>query len=111
MGGFAELSGDGVAELIVLQDRMSNEPAQTLAVYRLDNKGFRVVAHQALPLDRIAYALEGVRESSRGKEILVRTASPAACQAGGILQPKATMGTASYTLRGDRLQPNPVSGH
>jgi len=104
VAGFADLEGDGVAELIVLQDRPREEPAQALAVYRLANKSFHLVAQTSLPSQAIAYLLDGVRDSSSGKEILVRTATPAKCEAGG--DPKAE-GTAdvAYIVRGSRLLP------
>jgi hypothetical protein len=104
VAGFADLEGDGGAELIVLQDRLREEPAQALAVYRLANKSFHVVAQTSLPAQPIAYLLDGIRDSSEGKEVLVRTATPAKCEAGG--DPKAD-GTAdvAYILRGGRLLP------
>jgi hypothetical protein len=82
VAGFADLQGDGVAELIVLQDRLRDEPAQSLAVYRLDNKSFYLVAQTSLPPQRIAYLLSGIRDTPDGKEILVRTATPAKCGVG-----------------------------
>ena len=104
MAGFADLDGDGTAELIVLQDRLRDEPTQTLAVYRLDSKAFHLVAQTSLPPQRIAYLLSGIQDSSEGKEILVRTATRAKCEAGG--DPEGS-GTAEmvYILHGDRLQP------
>jgi hypothetical protein len=44
VGGFADLNGDGTTEVIVLRDRPSDEPAQSLAVYKLKNKVFGLVA-------------------------------------------------------------------
>ena len=104
VAGFADLAGDGAAELIVLQDRLRDEASQALAVYRLANQSFRLVAQTSLPPQRIAYLLSGIRDSPDGKEILVRTASPAKCESGG--DPDAT-GTAetAYVLQGGRLQP------
>ena len=40
VAGFADLAGDGAGELIVLQDRLREEPAQGLAVYRIANRSF-----------------------------------------------------------------------
>ena len=104
VGGFADLGGDGVAELIVLQDHLADEPSQTLAIYRLENKIFRLVAKTPLPPQRIAYLLSGIRDSLDGKEILVQTATHAQCEAGGDPRTLATVETA-YVLRDDRLQP------
>jgi hypothetical protein len=114
VAGFADLMGDGVAELIVLQDRLRVEPTQSLAVYRLENKSFRLVARTSLPPQRIAYLLSGIRDSPNGREILVRTATPAKCATGFYNSPIASpdnkptsAGTAEtpYILHGDRLQP------
>ena len=104
MAGFADLDADGAAELIVLQDQMRDEPTQALAIYRLERKSFHPVAQASLPPERIAYLLGGVRDSPDGKEILVRTVTPAKCQAGGDPEPSESAETA-YILRGGRLQP------
>ncbi len=119
-----DLRGDGVAELIVLQDRVGQgQPATpTVAVYRLDQKVFRLVAQASLPADRIAFTQIGFRDSLDGKEILVRTASPAAvvqppdalARANAVhliselaqCDPKGPGTTgAAYILRADRLEP------
>jgi len=104
VAGFADLGGDGVTELIVLEDRLRDEPTQSLAVYRLDHRSFRLVAQLSLPRQRIAYLVSGIRDSPNGKEILVRTAIDTKCKAGG--DPGAP-GTAemAYILHGHRLQP------
>jgi hypothetical protein len=75
-----DLRGDGAAELIVLQDRIgTGEPAAPrLAIYRLDQKLFRLVAQASLPEEQIAFPSIGVRDSSNGREIRVRTTPPAA---------------------------------
>jgi hypothetical protein len=101
--GFADLYGDGAEELIVLQDQLLDKVTQALAVYRLETRSFHVVAQTPLPPERIAYLLDGVRDSPNGKEILVRTATPAACQAEGIPEPPGAPDTA-YIVRGDQLQ-------
>jgi hypothetical protein len=103
VAGLADLDGDGATELIVLQDRLRDEPNQALAVYRLDSKSFHLVAQTPLPPQRIAYLLAGTRDFSEGKEILVRTATRAKCEAGG----EEASGTTemAYILHGDRLQP------
>jgi hypothetical protein len=114
VAGFADLTGDGVADLIVLQDHLQDEPNQALAVYRFENKSFRLVARAPLPPQRIAYLVSGIRDTPDGKEILVRTATPARCKAGFYDSPIASpdnkptsVGTAetAYMLHGDRLQP------
>ena len=104
MAGFANLAADGVAELIVLQDRLRDDPAQMLAIYRLERGRFRLVAQTSLPPQRVAYLLLGIRNSPRGKEILVRTATPAKCEAGGIPEGSQIAETA-YILDRDRLRP------
>jgi hypothetical protein len=119
-----DLRGDGVAELIVLQDRVgAGEPTTpAVAVYKLDQKIFRLVAEASLPAERIAFTQIGFRDSLDGKEVLVRTAFPAA-----VVQPPDALaranavhliselaqcdpegpGTtgAAYILRADRLEP------
>jgi hypothetical protein len=102
VGGFADLEGDGAAELIVLEDRLREEPAQALAVYRFANKSFQLVAQTPLPPPSIAYLLDGIRESSEGREILVRTATPAKCEAGGIPE-ESTAADLAFILRRGRL--------
>jgi hypothetical protein len=83
VAGFADLAGDGAAELIVLQDRLREDPAQTLAVYRLAGKSFHLVAETSLLPRSIAYLLDGIRDSPEGKEVLVRTSTASQCKAGG----------------------------
>lgn len=119
-----DLRGDGVAELIVLQDSVgAGEPTTpAFALYRLDQKVFRLVAQASLPDDRIALTEIGFRGSIDGKEILIRTASPAA-----VVQPPDALARANavhlrselaecdpqgpgatetaYILRADRLEP------
>ena len=58
----------------------------------------------SLPSQSIAFLLDGIRDSSERKEILVRTASPAKCGAGGDPEAEGTMDLA-YMLRGGRLLP------
>jgi hypothetical protein len=116
-----DLRGDGVAELIVLQD-LAGAYTPTVAIYKLDQKVFRLVAQAFLPDDRIAFTEIGFRDSIDGKEILVRTASPAA-----VVQPPDALARANavhliselaqcdpqgpgatetaYILRADRLEP------
>jgi hypothetical protein len=104
VAGFADLEGDGAAELIVLQDRVREDPAQALAVYRLAHRSFHLVAQTSLPSQSISYLLDGIRDSSEGKEVLVRTASPAKCKAGGD-PAEAGWVDVAYILRGGRLLP------
>ncbi|MGA2576738.1 MAG: hypothetical protein ABSH24_12020 [Bryobacteraceae bacterium] len=104
VAGFADLKGDGGAELVVLQDRLREKPAQALAVYRLESRSFHLVAQTPLPPQSIAYLLDGIRDSSEGKEILVRTATPAKCAAGGDPEERGTADV-PYMFRGDRLMP------
>jgi hypothetical protein len=116
-----DLRGNGAAELVVLQD-LASAYTPTVALYRLDQKVFRLVAQASLPADRIAFTQIGFRDSSDGKEILVRTASPAA-----VVQPPDALARANqvhekselaqcdpqgpgatetaYILRADRLEP------
>lgn len=108
-----DLRGDGAAELIVLQDRIGGgEPATpALAIYRLDQKQFRLVAQASLPEDQIAFPSIGFRNSSDGLEIQVRTVFPAAVN---VVSPTGAPATCdpegpgtvetAYTLRGDRLE-------
>ena len=96
----ADLRGDGSVELIVLEERLVDNPAQVLAVYRLENKSFRLVAQTTLPRERIAFRVEP-SDSPFGKEILVRSVAPADCMVVGGEE----RGTANaYILRGDKLQ-------
>jgi hypothetical protein len=67
----ADPDGDGVGEVVVLQDRFRDEPAQTLAVYRLENGSFRLIARRSLSQQRIAYLIGGIRGPAKKKEILV----------------------------------------
>ena len=121
-----DLSGDGVAELVVLQDRVGGNPAgaagvygsgvkpttPALAIYRLDQKLFRLVAQAPLPAGRIAFPSIGFRNSFDGMEIRVRTVPPAAVQitnptgAPAECNPEGP-GTAeaAYTFHASRLDP------
>jgi hypothetical protein len=96
----ADLRGDGAVELIVLQERLVDNPAQVLAVYRLEDKFFRLVAQTTLPRERIAFRVEA-GDSPGGKEILVRTVVPAHCTVVGG-EERGTV--KAYILHGDELQ-------
>ena len=86
-----------------------------VAVYKLDQKVFRLVAQAPLPAERIAFT----QISFNGNYVLVRTASPAA-----VVQPPDALARArdkselaqcdpqgpgatetAYILRADRLEP------
>lgn len=82
VAGFADLMGDGLTELIVLEDLLLDKPTQSFAVYRVENKSFRLGAQTSFPPQRIAYLVSGIRDSLDGKEILVRTATLAKCATG-----------------------------
>jgi hypothetical protein len=69
VGGFADLDGDGRAQLICLRDRYQLRPEQALAIYRLSEGAFRLVATAPLPGDHLAYMLSGVDKSSRNGEL------------------------------------------
>jgi hypothetical protein len=99
---FADLRGDGTVELVALQDGISQTSAQTLAVYRLDNKSIQLVAQTPLPRGRIAFSVAANNGKAGGKEILVRAAAPGECKIGGD---RETTGTAKvYILDGDRVR-------
>jgi hypothetical protein len=94
VAGFADLDGNGTADLIVLQDRFREEPAQSLGIYKLNKTEFVPVTQVSLPPDHIAFLLEGIRTSPQGKEILIRTATPAKCSDGGDYEASGTYSTA-----------------
>jgi hypothetical protein len=102
LAGFATGRENSV-QLVVLQDRFVGKPEQSLAIYKFENQRFQLVAEEPLPPQRIAYLLSGPRDSGNGKEILIETATPDECEAGG--DPKVIRnGEAVYILRGNRLQ-------
>jgi len=68
VAGFADLDSDGTAELIVLQDRFREEPAQSLAIYKLNKTAFVPVAQVLLPAQHIAFLLEGFRQRDPGAD-------------------------------------------
>ena len=96
----ADLRGDGAVELIVLLERLVDHAAQVLAVYRLENKSFRLVAQTTLPRERIAFHVE-IGDSPGGKQILVRTVAPADCM---VIRGEERGTAKAYILRGDKLQ-------
>jgi hypothetical protein len=104
VAGFADLAGDGTADLIALQDRFREEPAQSLAVYKLNKTVFVPIAQASLPEQRIAFLLEGIRKSPNGKQFLVRTATRAKCDDGGDFQASGTYSEV-YLLHAGKLTP------
>lgn len=94
VAGFADLEGNGTADLVVLQDRFREEPAQSLAIYKLNKTEFVPVTQVSLPPERIAFLLEGIRSSPQGKEILVRSATPDKCNDGGDYEASGTYSNA-----------------
>ena len=94
VAGFADLNGDGTANLVVLQDRFREQPAQSLAIYKLNKMEFVPVNQVSLPPEHIAFLLEGIRTSAQGKEILIRTATPNKCSDGGDYEAEGTYSTA-----------------
>ncbi len=104
VAGFADLQGNGRAELVVLQDQFREEAAQSLAIYKLDKAAFVPVAQATLPPERIAFLLEGIRQTSSGKEIVGWSATPTKCNDGGNYHGLGTRET-SYVLREGKLQP------
>jgi hypothetical protein len=103
VAGFADLDGNGAADLIVLQDRFREEPAQSLVIYKLNQTEFVPVDQVSLPPEHIAFLLEGIRNSPQGKEILVRTATPSKCTDGGDYEAFGTSRT-SYVFRQGKLE-------
>jgi hypothetical protein len=83
VGGFADLDGDGRAELICLRDRYQLRPEQELAIYRLSEGAFHLVASAPLGGDHLAYMLSGVDKSSREPEITVFQTTRDRCEADG----------------------------
>jgi hypothetical protein len=105
--GFADLRGDGATELVVVQDRALDEPTQSLAIYRLESNVLRLVAQTSLPPQRPATILAAIHDSSNGdssdgREIMVRTATPPPCPRSDRYPGIEDTG---FILRGDRLQP------
>jgi len=83
VGGFADLDGDGRAELICLRDRYQLRPEQALAIYRLSEGAFHLIASAPLRDDRLAYMLSGVDKSSREPEITVFQTTRDRCEVDG----------------------------
>jgi len=102
-GTFADLRGDGAVELIALQEDFGKEPAQALAVYRLENKSFRLLAQTSLPPQPIAFLVD-TRDSPRGKEILVRSVTPAECEIPGAAYREDIGTVKAYRLNGNKLE-------
>jgi hypothetical protein len=108
--GFPDLLGRGATELLVLQDRMGGEPTtRMLAIYRLENGVFRLMAQAPTPADRMAFPDVSIRNAaSGGKEIVIRTSPPAAVRTTGPVDCKpegSDTAATTYLFRSDRLQP------
>jgi hypothetical protein len=87
---------------VALQDRSLEKSAQTLAVYRFENKALRLVAQTSLPQERIAFSLSVDPDQPGVSKILVRAAAPGDCQIGGD---RETTGSAkAYVLDGNQLR-------
>jgi hypothetical protein len=104
VGGFADLNGDGKAKLIVLRDRLTVEPAQSLAVYELAGRSFHLLAETPLSPRRIAFLLEGPDNGPSGRELTVRSAMPGRCAAGGNPDTGGGTSRSKYVYRDGRLQ-------
>ena len=103
VGGFADLDGDTrrTHRSSGSSDRAVYANASAVLWIRaraLSSDGANAVAPQ-----RIAYLLWGIRNSPGGKQILVRTATPAKCEAGGDAKGRARRRQHMHST-GDRLQ-------
>jgi len=103
VGVLADLDGDGVSELIVLQDRLRDEPEQSLAIYRLERNQVRQVAQVSLPTQSIAFLISGIRDSREGKRVVIQTATPTKCEEGGNPEGSGTS-EVEYVFRQGRLE-------
>jgi hypothetical protein len=103
VGVFADLDGDGVSELIVLQDRLRDEPEQSLAIYRLERNQVRQVAQVSLPAQSIAFLISGIRDSKEGKRVVIQTATPTKCEEGRNPEGSGTS-EVEYLFRQGRLE-------
>ena len=103
VGVFADLDGDGASELIVLQDRLREEPEQSLAIYRLERNQFSPLAQAPLPAQSIAFLISGIRDSKEGKRVLIQTATPTKCKDSGNPDGSGTS-EAEYLFRQGRLE-------
>jgi hypothetical protein len=104
VGGFADLDGDGRAELICLRDRYQLQPEQELAIYRLSEGTFRLVASAPLRGDRLAYMLSGVDKSSREPEITVLQTTRDRCEADGWQPEQGGQWQTRYVYRQGELK-------
>ena len=97
----SDLRGDGAIEMITIEEGPTKKPSQRLAVYKFENKSFRLVAQRSLPLEPVAFLVD-THDTLDGKEILVRSANNAECK---TYPPPEEAGTVkAYVLRGDRLE-------
>jgi hypothetical protein len=73
---------------------MLNDSGQQTDAPWLGNAALHNAGTVSLPQERIAFLLEGLRTSAQGKEILVRTATPAKCNDGGDYEASGIYSTA-----------------
>jgi hypothetical protein len=66
-----------------LRDRYQLRPEQALAIYRLSEGAFHLIASAPLRDDRLAYMLSGVDKSSREPEITVFQTTRDRCEVDG----------------------------
>jgi hypothetical protein len=104
VGGFADLDGDGRAELICLRDRYQLRPEQAMAIYRLSDGAFHLVASAPLRGDHLAYMLSGVDKSSREPEISVLQTTRDRCEADGWQPEKGGQWQTHYVYRQGELK-------
>jgi hypothetical protein len=97
---FSDIRPDGAVEMITIQEGPPDKPSQTLAVYKLQNRSFRRVAQTSLPPQAIAFLVD-TRDAAGGREILIRSANHAECDAP---HPEESGTVKAYILRGDRLE-------
>lgn len=104
VGGFADLDGDGRAELICLRDRYQLRPEQALAIYRLSEGAFHLLASAPLRGDHLAYMLSGVDKSSRELEITVFQTTRDRCEVDGWQPEKGGQWQTRYVYRRGELK-------
>jgi hypothetical protein len=104
VGGFADLDGDGRAQLICLRDRYQLRPEQALAIYRFSEGAFHLVASAPLRDDHLAYMLSGVDRSSREPEITVFQTTRERCEADGWQPEEGGQWQTRYVYRQGELK-------
>jgi hypothetical protein len=97
-GVLADTDGDGIAELIALEDNGANGPgAQRLAVHKMDEDGFRMLSETPVPWPSIGFLVDA---ADRG--VMLWTATKSRCEAGGDPEGEGTERTL-YGFRDGRL--------